>query len=146
MEPSSHRALARPAASRPTRIGETLSRRVTSGDGEVSTTAGTRRGIVDASSSVIREGELMTESGSSQSYWLDVCVSGQTSIFELPATGERAIGVGSLLPAAVRIDDPNVALVEFHIEREGDGVWLVPAYGADLRVNAVSASQPCRRR
>jgi len=65
--------------------------------------------------------------------------------FELDADETRAVAVGSLLRADLGIDRPGVAPVHFHIEREHDALWIVPAYGAkDIRVNAAKLTGPKR--
>jgi hypothetical protein len=69
----------------------------------------------------------------------------ESHTFELKADELRAVAVGSLLRADLRIDRPGVAPVQFHIEREDDALWIVPAYNAlDLRVNTARVTGPQR--
>lgn len=72
--------------------------------------------------------------------WLRITFGESTWTFELEPTEERAIVVGSLLRAHVRVNLPNVAPVHFHFEREGDAIRLICAYGADVRVNGTAVS------
>ncbi len=86
-----------------------------------------------------------SESETNDSIWLELCVDGQSNAYELNADETRAVAVGSLLRADLRIDRPGVAPVHFHIEREGNDLWLVPAYGShDLRVDTARLSGPQR--
>ena len=79
------------------------------------------------------------------SIWLELRVNGVAHMFELGADEPRAVAVGSLLRADLRIDRPGVEPVHFHIGRERNALWIVPAYRAkDLRVNAVRIRQPMR--
>ena len=83
------------------------------------------------------------ESASDESLWLELSLEGVSHTFELNADETRAIAVGSQMRSDLRIDHPDVAPVHFHIEREADAVWIVPAYGAgDVRVNAAHISGP----
>ena len=76
---------------------------------------------------------------------LELSFDGQTCSFALAPDETRAIAVGSLLGADLRIDRPGVAPVQFHIERENDQLWIVPAYDSgDLRVDAVRIRGPKR--
>lgn len=82
---------------------------------------------------------------SDESLWLELSVDGEAHTFELGPDETRAVAVGSLLRADLRIDRPGVAPVHFHIEREDDALWIVPAYNAlDLRVNAARLTGPRR--
>lgn len=74
--------------------------------------------------------------------WVELTGEGRVHVFELRPGDERAILVGSLPLADVAFTDPGVAPVEFHLEREGDHVCLVPAYGARVEVDAVPLSRP----
>jgi hypothetical protein len=74
--------------------------------------------------------------------WLEVSVDGRVLPFEFAPGNERAIAVGSLREADVSIRDPRVAAVEFHFEREGRRIFVVPAYGAHIEVNAVILRGP----
>jgi hypothetical protein len=80
--------------------------------------------------------------------WLEVSVDGRVLLFEFAPGNERAIAVGSLREADVSIQDARVAAVEFHFEREGRRIFVVPAYGAHIEVNAVilRGPQPIRDR
>ena len=74
---------------------------------------------------------------------LELSFDGQTCSFALAPDETRAIAVGSLLGADLRIDRPGVAPVQFHIERENDQLWIIPAYdSAELRINAVRIGGP----
>lgn len=74
--------------------------------------------------------------------WLDIRFADERWTFELAPDEDRAIVVGSLLRAHVRIDRSGIAPVHFHFEREGDAVRLIPAYRADLCVNGVAVAGP----
>ena len=85
------------------------------------------------------------ETDSDESLWLELCLDGVSHTFEFGADESRAIAVGSLMRVDLRIDRPGVAPVHFHIEREADDLWIVPAYSArDLRVNAARLTGPQR--
>lgn len=85
------------------------------------------------------------ENPDADSMWLQLSFEGQAYPFELPSDETRAIAVGSLLRADLRIDRPGVAPVQFHIEREADRLWIVPAYGSEgLRVDTARVSGPRR--
>ena len=85
------------------------------------------------------------ENPDADSMWLELSFEGQAYPFELPSDETRAIAVGSLLRADLRIDRPGVAPVQFHIEREADRLWIVPAYGSEgLRVDTARVSGPRR--
>jgi len=76
------------------------------------------------------------ESSDDKSIWLELCVDGESHTFELKADELRAVAVGSLLRADLRIDRPGVEPVQFHIERDDGALWIVPAYNSsDLRVD-----------
>lgn len=80
-----------------------------------------------------------------EAIWLELSFEGQTLAFELPADESRAIAVGSLLRADIRIDRPGVAPVHFHFEREDDEIWVVPGYGLEgLRVDTARVTGPKR--
>jgi hypothetical protein len=74
--------------------------------------------------------------------WLVVDYDGRAHIFELAAGPERAIVVGSLPHADVRVNALGIAPVHFHFEREGAQLLLVPAYEAEVRVNSMLARGP----
>lgn len=72
---------------------------------------------------------------------LSLFFDGRSCTFELPANETRAITVGSLPSTDLRI--PGVAPVQFHIEREGNQLWIVPAYGPEtLRVDTARVTGP----
>jgi len=75
--------------------------------------------------------------------WLEISVARTNRVFLVRAEDERAIVVGSLLRADVHLPQQGVAPVHFHFEREGDRIWLVPTYRAELRVNSARISEPC---
>ena len=85
------------------------------------------------------------EAPDSGSIWLELSFEGQTHSFSLQSDETRAVAVGSLLGADLRIDRAGVAPVQFHIEREDGQLWIVPAYGSnELRVDAVRVRGPKR--
>ena len=74
---------------------------------------------------------------------LELCFDGLFHRFELASDDTRALTVGSLPRADLRIEAPGVAPVHFHLERDGNEVWIVPAYGAhDLRVDTARITGP----
>ncbi len=74
--------------------------------------------------------------------WLHLRFAGEAWTFELGPDEERAIVVGSLLRAQVRIDRAGINPLHFHFERHDDTVRLIPAYRADLSVNGVAVCGP----
>lgn len=79
---------------------------------------------------------------SRQTLWLSVRLSHENWLFEIEPDEERAIVVGALLRAHVRVNRRDVAPVHFHFEREQDRIRVCPAYGADLCVNGTRISGP----
>lgn len=75
---------------------------------------------------------------------LCLCVTTERKnwIFELGPEEERAIVVGSLKRAHIRLDHRGIAPVHFHFERDGASVHLVPAYGRELFANCVRVTGP----
>lgn len=73
--------------------------------------------------------------------WLDIRFADERWTFELGPDEDRAIVVGSLLRARVRIDRRGIAPVRFHFERKRDAVRLIPAYRA-----GPVRQRRCRRR
>lgn len=70
--------------------------------------------------------------------FVELSGSGFRHVFEFEAANDRAFLVGSSRQADFRVDRDGIAAVEFHLERSGADVWLVPAYRARrLRVNGV---------
>ncbi len=89
--------------------------------------------------------QVEPEAAAAESMWLELCFEGQSHTFELKADESRAVAVGSLRGADLRIDRPGVAPVQFHIERESDAMWIVPAYNSrDLRVDSACITGPQR--
>ena len=85
------------------------------------------------------------ESSDDKSMWLELCMDGESHTFELRADELRAVAVGSLLRADLRIDRPGVAPVQFHFERNDGALWIVPAYNSsDLRVDTARVTGPQR--
>jgi hypothetical protein len=85
------------------------------------------------------------ETLANESIWLDLRLDGVSHEFEFKADELRAVAVGSLLSADLRIDRPGVAPVQFHIEREGKALWIVPAYdGHVLRLDTARVTGPQR--
>jgi hypothetical protein len=78
-----------------------------------------------------------------QTLWLSLRLGHCNWLFELEPGDERAIVVGSLSRAQVRIGRPGVAPIHFHLEREGDAICLVPGYRDDLVVNERAVARPC---
>ncbi|HVY28791.1 MAG TPA: FHA domain-containing protein [Polyangiaceae bacterium] len=76
--------------------------------------------------------------------WLVVDYESRAYIFELAPDVERAVVVGSLPRADVRVNALGIAPVHFHFEREGAQLLLVPTYDAEVRVNSrlVRGPQP----
>jgi len=77
------------------------------------------------------------------SIYVELTNNGVVQIAEFPPGEERAFVVGSIEWAHLRVSGVDVAPVQFHLEREGAAICLVPAYGiADLSVNAISVVGP----
>jgi hypothetical protein len=72
-----------------------------------------------------------------------VSVDMRTSLFELGPSDLRAIVVGEVPGADVRVAGDYVPEIAFHLERDGDAVLLVPAYARDLQVDGVKVSSVC---
>jgi len=86
-----------------------------------------------------------SETAVNDSLWLELSMDGRAQAFELYADETRAVAVGSLPRADFRIDRPGVAPVQFHIEREGGELWIVPAYSShELRVDTARIAGPRR--
>jgi hypothetical protein len=82
------------------------------------------------------------ELASRHTLWLSIRLGRENWLFEIEPDEERAIVVGSLLRAHVRINRADIAPVHFHFERERERVRVCPAYGADLCVNGTRISGP----
>lgn len=78
------------------------------------------------------------------SLWLEVQQNDERWFFELRATDDAAITVGSHPSAQIHIVSPGVAATHFHFERERSELVAVPGYRAGLRINAVKAPGPTR--
>ncbi|MFZ5895580.1 MAG: FHA domain-containing protein [Myxococcota bacterium] len=74
---------------------------------------------------------------------LELRTEGVTRAFAFLSEDDRAVVVGSLLRADLRIDRPGVAPVHFQFERRGDQIFLIPSHGVDLRLNAACVVGPC---
>ena len=75
--------------------------------------------------------------------FMELRANGAARTFPLPPREERAIVVGSVAGADFRVSGLGVAPVQFHLERDGHEVLLIPAYAiADLRVNGARVSGP----
>jgi hypothetical protein len=74
--------------------------------------------------------------------WLVVDYESRAHIFELAPDVERAVVVGSLPRADVRVNALGIAPVHFHFEREGVQLLLVPTYDAEVRVNSMLVRGP----
>lgn len=76
------------------------------------------------------------------SLWLEVQQNDERWLFELGASDEAAITVGSHPSAQIHVVSPGVAATHFHFERERNELVLVPGYRAGLRINAIKAPGP----
>jgi len=89
------------------------------------------------------EGRMFKVVDPNSSIYVELSVSGVAHVAEFPPGEERAFVVGSTERASLRVNGVGVAPVQFHLEREDDVIWLIPAYGiADLSVNAISVLGP----
>jgi hypothetical protein len=77
------------------------------------------------------------------SFCVELRFKAQRWLFDLDEASDRAIVVGSAMYADVRLDITAVAPVHFHLERQDDAIWIVPAYGVDIRVNAARIARSC---
>lgn len=75
-------------------------------------------------------------------FWLVIDYESRANIFELAPDVERAVVVGSLQRADVRVNALGIAPVHFHFEREGAQLLLVPTYDAEVRVNSMLVRGP----
>jgi hypothetical protein len=67
--------------------------------------------------------------------WLSLRLGQSNWLFDFAPGGERAVVVGRLANAHVRLDRRGVAPVHFHFEREGDSIRLIPGYADELWLN-----------
>lgn len=75
--------------------------------------------------------------------FMDVVVDTRRLSFEFEPGGRApAVVVGSLRSADISINDARVALVEFHFERVGRAIFVVPAYGANVTIDSVPLKRP----
>jgi hypothetical protein len=72
--------------------------------------------------------------------WLELRSKGTTRVFPFLTQRARAIAVGSVCHADLCVRHAGVYPIHFEFERERDAISLVPAPGADVRVNAAHAS------
>jgi hypothetical protein len=77
-----------------------------------------------------------------RSLWLELHHDGRTQVFCFAPDEERAIVLGSLPRADIRVARPGISPVHFHFEREGDRIILVPTYNAEVRVNSMLVQGP----
>lgn len=77
-----------------------------------------------------------------RSLWLEVHHDGRAHVFCCSPNEERAIVLGSLPRADIRVSGLGIAPVHFHFERDGDRIMLVPTYNAEVRVNAMLVRGP----
>jgi len=77
-----------------------------------------------------------------RSLWLEVHHDGRAHVFCCAPNEERAIVLGSLPRADIRVVRPGISPVHFHFEREGDRIVLVPTYNAEVRVNSMLVQGP----
>jgi len=77
------------------------------------------------------------------SLWLIVTIADLSSVFEFPAGQTRPITVGAAAHADVRVRYEDAPPMVCYIEREGDSLWLVPAYRSQsLRCDASLVERP----
>jgi hypothetical protein len=76
---------------------------------------------------------------------LRVCIyaSDRRHVFDLGPRDLRAIVIGNVADADVHIDGDDVPEIVCHLEREGDAIYLVPAYADDLHVGGVPVTAVC---
>jgi hypothetical protein len=76
---------------------------------------------------------------------LRVCIyaNDRRHVFDLGPRDLRAIVIGNVADADVRIEGEDVPEIACHLEREGDAILLVPAYADDLRVGGVPVTTVC---
>lgn len=76
---------------------------------------------------------------------LRICVEleGRKTVFHLGPRDLRAIVIGEVTGADVRVQGPHVPEIACHLERDGDAVCLVPAYARDLQVDGVPVATVC---
>jgi hypothetical protein len=67
----------------------------------------------------------------------------RTSVFELGPDDLRAIVVGEMAGADVRVSGDQMPEIAFHLDRERDAIHLVPAGVRDLQVDGVPVSSVC---
>ena len=68
---------------------------------------------------------------------------GSTTLVEFTKSDDQAFSVGSSAHAGMRINRAGVAPIEFYIQREGNALWLVPAYASlALRLDARRVTAP----
>jgi len=74
---------------------------------------------------------------------VELSTQGATKLFAFQPNEERGLTVGSDERAELRLTGLGVAPVQFHLERRGETICLIPAYGLeDLRVNTARVSGP----
>lgn len=79
------------------------------------------------------------------SVFVQLVMNGRDLRVPLAPDEERPIVVGSTATADFQVTGPRVAPIQFHIERYGEAVCLIPAYGiADLCLNGISVLGPTR--
>ena len=77
------------------------------------------------------------------SVYVELTINGLACAQEFPPAEERAFVVGSTAQADLRVNGIGVAPVQFHIERDDGGIWLIPGYGiADLSVDSIRTLGP----
>lgn len=67
--------------------------------------------------------------------WLSIRSDAENWLFEIGPHEERAIVVGTLLRAHVRIDARGIKPVHLQFERDGNGLRVIPALGAEIHIN-----------
>jgi hypothetical protein len=68
---------------------------------------------------------------------LELEADGEKTFVEFPPGDDTVFSVGSSVHAGMRLRKPGVAPIEFYVQREDDGLWLVPAYASlELRLDS----------
>jgi hypothetical protein len=75
--------------------------------------------------------------------FVQISANGLVRNLALPPNEERALVVGSTAGAAFHLTGDGIAPVQFHLERDEEAVWLIPAYRVeDLRLNSAPVVGP----
>ncbi len=63
---------------------------------------------------------------------LELKMRGCSHVYELRVGEERAVTVGSSPKADLQANEPGIAPVHFHFEREQDELWVIPTASAGV--------------